>query len=442
MATSRKAIQLAEHWHDMKALVDLDLDAERKLTKRIQHDPEPHKGGSKHYEHEFRNIQRRTERYFDRYGSDWATAYFNKMVIQGKLGSLLVEGQTDEKKQQYLTQFLRKNPGYQKISWINDIICEQDPSQASDTLDSLARKKRDDLWTKKTELSLGKLAHLASAERDSKTLANKSKLSTKQFDDRIALLDLQDRLQKHVMPHTGGAVDSAAAQQLALETFRQKVVGKKKYLALKALLNDGLGLLLENKTVPAERLVDVLTLMDDVTYVGSDEEDPQIFQHELWLALTVLRLDEMEATMAEGLNHVIWRRAMIRDDWISLNNTTDKNDQLITTAMTQTCLFRTLVDCFAHVQQNVGEATNIRLLSPLQILNADIFPKSLQKRFRENEVELVQRDLKAENEVLKKYVEKGRVELHYGGLLKMAQAEVRARADEAGNQVAREAARG
>lgn len=44
--------------------------------------------------------------------------------------------------------------------------------------------------------------------------------------------------------------------------------------------------------------------------------------------------------------------------------------------------------------------------------------------------------------MLKKYVEKGRIELHYGGLLKMAQAEVRARADEAGNRVAGEATQG
>lgn len=87
---------------------------------------------------------------------------------------------------------------------------------------------------------------------------------------------------------------------------------------------------------------------------------------------------------------------MICDDWISLNNTTDKNDEEVTKAMTQTCLFRTLVDYFSHIQQNVEEATNIRLLSLLRILNADNFPKSLQKRFRENEVELVQRDLKAE----------------------------------------------
>ena len=57
-------------------------------------------------------------------------------------------------------------------------------------------------------------------------------------------------------------------------------------------------------------------------------------------------------------------------------------------------------------------------------------------RFTEKEIEHVLRHLQAENATLKKYVEKGRIELHYGGLLKMAQTTVRTEADRAGDKVA------
>jgi nuclear pore complex protein Nup133 len=434
----REAIDLAEHWMDMQALVELNAEAKKQVNHRVENDHEPLASGAKRSEQDMKSIEERTQSYFDKYGSGWAKAYFNKMVLQGELGTLLLEGQEDEKKQPYVTQFLRRNPGYQKVSWINDVICEKDFGHAAKTLESLSFKKVDALWTKKTELCLAKLSRLAVVEPDSNVAGKKPRISTKKFDDRLALLDVQDRIHDHVLPSIGPVIDSKGAQQVALETFGKGIVGGKKYPALRALLNDGLGLLLRGKALSPEHLVDVLTLMDQAEYVGHEEQDPEILCHEFWLAMRVLRLGEVDLSVAEGLIHIIWRRAMIRDDWVSLNDTTDKNDEEVTAAMTQTGFFRTLVDYYDHIQHHPEDASSIKLLSPTQILDAEVFPKSLQKRFRENEVELVRRDLEAENEVLKKYVEKGRIELHYGGMLKMAQAEVRAKADRAGDEAARE----
>ena len=434
----QEAINLAEQWKDMKGLVELRILAEEQLIQRAKEGHELSAGEVKKLKQQMQSIQARTEGYFEKYGSNWAKEHFNKMVMQGQLGSLLVGGQTDEKKQPYLTQFLRKHPGYQKISWINDLIGEKDFENAAKTLETLATKKVDDLWTKKTEVCLAKLTRLASVETHSKTTTNRPKISTKKFDDCLAILDLQDRLHAHVSACIGPVIDATGARQVALEMFGKRVLGDKKYPALKALLNDGLSLLLRDKALSPERLVDILTLMDPVVYDGAEEDDSQILGHEFWLALMALILGEVDLSVSEGLTYTIWRRAMIRNDWILLNDTTDKNDEQVTAAMTQSSLFKTLFDYYRHFQQHPKDSSTIKLLSPSQILNADLFPKSLQKRFRENEVELVRRDLEAENRILKKYVEKGRIELHYGALLKMAQAAVREEADRVGDEAARE----
>jgi nuclear pore complex protein Nup133 len=437
----QETIDLAEHWKDMRGLVELKILAEGQVVRRIKQSPEPSPGEVKRMEQEIESIQARTEGYFEKYGSIWAKEYFSMMVLQGQLGSLLVDGQTDEKKQPYLTQFLRKNPGYLKIGWINDVVSEKDFGHAASTLETLAMKKVDDLWTKKTELCLAKLARLATVETHPNTTTSKSDFSTKKLDDCLALLDIQDRLHGHISSAIGPVIDATGARQVALETFGKRIVGDKKYSALKGLLNDGLGMLLHEKALSPERLVDVLTLMDPAVYDGLEEDDPQILGHEFWLSLMALRPGQVDPSVSEGLAYLIWRRAMIRDDWVLLNDTNDKDDEEVTTAMHLTSLFKTLFDYYADVQQHPEEASNIKLLSPSQLLNADFFPKSLQKRFRENEVELVRRDLEAEHKVLKTYIEKGRLELHYGGLLKMAQAAVRAEADRAGEKAAGEVGR-
>lgn len=432
----QEAIDLAEHWKDMKALVELNLEAERQLLQHVKEIPEPSASEIQKFDKELESIQDRIESYFEKYGLEWAKAYFDKMVLQGELGSLLVEGQSDEKKQPLLTQFLRKNPGYHKISWINDVIGEEDFGHARRTLESMATKKADDLWTKKTELCLAKLTRIAVVEADQKARKTALRISTKKYDDRLALLDLQSRVHAHIQASIGPVIDDTGARQVALEIFGKRIVGNKKYPALKVVLDDGLDMLLQRKALSSEDLIGVLTLMDPVVFNGHEADDPDILGHEFWLALKALQTGGVDPSASESLSHAIWRRAMIRDDWNVLNDTTDKNDEEVTAAMTQTSLFRTLVDYYEHVQHHPGESSTTKLLSPCQILEAEVFPKSLQKRFRENEVGLVLRDLEAENDVLKNYIEKGRIELHYGALLKMAQATVRDEADRAGDEAA------
>lgn len=432
----QEAVDLAEHWRDMKSLVELHVWASRQLLHRMRKGRDSSDSEAKPSDHELEKIQERTEGYFEKYGSQWAKVHFDEMVMEGELGSLLGEGQTDAKKQPYLTQFLRRNAGYQKISWINDIVGEKNFGHAARTLEALTVKKNDDLWSKKTELCLAKLTRIAAAETEQKDTTKDPRVLTEKYDNRLMIMDLQSRLYAHVITSIGPVLDDAAAQQLALETFAKRIVGPKKYPTFTALLNDGFSLLLRRKALSPVRLIDLLTLMDPVVYNGSVEDDPQILSHEFWLALEVLRLTGIDPSTAEALSQIIWRRTMIRDDWTMLNDTTEKNDEDVAAAMKQSSLFKTLVNYYEHIQLHPKDASTIKVLSPSQVSAVEVLPKSIQKRFRENEIELVKHDMEAENEILKKYIEKGRLELHYGGLLKMAQATVRAEADRVGDEAA------
>ena len=85
---------------------------------------------------------------------------------------------------------------------------------------------------------------------------------------------------------------------------------------------------------------------------------------------------------------------MIRDGWILLSDTLDQNDKDVTATVTQSSLFRALGDYYQHAQLLYPEQTSsIKLPSPTQVVNAEVFPISIQKRFGKTEIELVQPDL-------------------------------------------------
>ena len=421
----QEAIQLAERWEDMEALVELNAEAEIQAVRQSKDGSQASTTTErKKLEQAIKTNRQRTDSYFEMYGEDWANAHFNQMVLQGQLGSLLVEGQTNDKKRPYLTQFLRKGSGFRKISWINDVLCEKDFGHAAKNLDSVAMTQHDDAWARKTSACMAKLAHLSTVSEAPRQSNQELAKETKRFDDQVALLHLQERLRHHVLLSIGPVIDDVGALQVAMEVLGHRVVGRGNCQALKRLLRDGLVLLIQNKAMSAEQLVDIFTLIDPHDYDIEEADGPAVFGHEFWLALESIRLGNVKLAHSEALFRLVWRRAMIRDDWTLLNETADKGDDEVTWAIKQSSLFCTLQRYYEKVDQKPEEAGAIKLFSPAQIADADIFPKSLRKRYRENELESVQHDLQTENDLLKTYIEKGRLDSHYGGLLKMAQTEV------------------
>ncbi|KIX04576.1 uncharacterized protein Z518_05446 [Rhinocladiella mackenziei CBS 650.93] len=423
------AIQLAEKLRDCGMLVTLHYAYYEQLTAEAAADPSLEEINSR----KLNEMQNHAETYFDEFGNPWAYAYFSQMIADDECGSLLLKGQEDEKKEKFLSWFFKKaqkrgqNVG--KLSWIHDVVATGNYSRAGKTLQNVADEELDDMWNKKTELALAKLATLAASEG-----FNNSRPDTKRYDNGLAMIDIQERIHIHVLTSIGPTLDDKAANDLAIENFSSRVVAKSP--ALRRQLRQILKSLLRHTPLSAEELVDLLTLMDPVEWAGLPEDDPEVSGQDFALALKVVDISGLPATQQDDLRGLIWRRAMIRDDWILLNETGGKDDQRVESEMQQTSLFQVIQQVF---MLDEIEGTRVDLLSPKDILGRDAFPTSLQGRFAENEVDGIRKDLEKEQIKLKTFVEKGRMEDHYGGLVTSAERIVRGIVDEQGEEMAAKA---
>ena len=434
------AIKITETLGDTSLLVRLNLDYIKQVIDEAQAKPNRTNADLEMMEEKVFEIQNHTEIYFDMFGDKWANSHFQRMVFDGDLGAMLAEVQEDEKKQPYLTEYLRGIRKYGKISWINDVVSQRDYLVAAKTLESVAELQETLLWNKKTEVCLAKLANLAALEEDRKSLNAPERQSIADFDDAISVIDVQEALYAHVVLVTRNAIDATAAHEIALDTFGKRLVDSRP--SQKKQLKDGLGALLQKHVMKPEMLIDVLTLMDPCETEVRRDEDPGVLGHEFSLALTVVEAMSASSPDAfsrkEALQRLIWRRVMIRDDWTVLNETASKSDEQVESAMTQSALFNALFQCAEEAQSSEKPAP--RVWSPNEILDGDVFPELLQARLRENERQRARADLEAEQERLRAFVEKGRLQVHFEGLISAAKDRVRRDADRAGDEAAHDIA--
>ncbi|KIW95517.1 uncharacterized protein Z519_04102 [Cladophialophora bantiana CBS 173.52] len=422
------AIHLAEKLKYYGDLVTLHYDYYKQLVAEAQADPTLAEDNQRKLE----EMQERAESYYERFGKGWAFAAFSQMLIDGECGSLLVKGQEDGEKEKFLTWFFRVAPkahqNLGKLSWIHDVISSDNYDHAAQTLRDVAGEEIGNVWNKKTELALGKLASLAADEDSGKHR------DLKPYDDALAMIAIQEQVYTHIMGTVGAALDEKAAIDLAGETFASRVVIRSP--AFKRELKQILKSLLRQTPLTAEELVDLLTLLDPVEWSGPPEEDPGVGGQEFSLALNVVEECGLPMPKQDDLRALIWRRAMIRDDWLVLNETGGKDDERVEEEMQQSSLFRALQHVFLLEQI---EGTPVHLFAPSDILRRETFPVSLQDRLAESEVEGLQKDMEKEQARLNSFVEKGRLEDHYGGLITSAQRIARNIVDEQGEQLAEQA---
>ncbi|KIW66854.1 hypothetical protein PV04_06146 [Phialophora macrospora] len=424
----RGAIHLGEKLKYYADLVTMHLEYYKKLIAEAAVDPSL----AEKNQRELEEMRDRAESYYGKFGKGWAFAAYSQMLIDGECGSLLLKGQEDEQKEEFLTWFFKMAPiAHQqlgKLSWIHDVISNNNYQRAEQTLQEVAAEEQKDVWNKKTELAIAKLVGLA-ADEGTGTLRD-----PKVYDDGLSMIAIQEQIYSHVMAFVGAALDGKAAFDLAQDTFASRVVAKSP--ALKRQLKQALKSLLRQMPLTAEELVDLLTLMDPIEWAGLPEEDPEVSGQEFALALRVVDLSGLPLTKQEDLRASIWRRAMVRDDWLVLNETGGKDDQRVEEEMQQSSLFRALQHVFVMEQI---EGTPVHLLSPSEILSRETFPASLQDKLAENEIEGIRKDIEKEQARLKNFVEKGRLEDHYGGLITSAQRNVRDMIDAQGEQMAQQA---
>lgn len=315
------ALSIAEKYHDMYALV---------VLVQSMSDPEllaNSKRGDAGAKEKIEAIEKRVKGYFETYGDEWADVFYTYQLSQGAYSSVL------DQATHYgpdLTRYLRASKSRKKLSWINDVVNQKDYQSASETLLAIAQKQEADLWSRKVELSLSKLALVASQAPNT--------IAPLEQKNALRLVKIQEQIYEHIRPSFYDAVDRRAELQLAVDAFGIHAV--KGRPALQQLLERGLESTIGHSAMDVDQLIDILTLMDQrASEVGSRD----IAGDEMFVALKALAFASptMDESKRELLLRFVFRRCFISDDWRTLDAAARKSDQDATDQLESTTLFRT-----------------------------------------------------------------------------------------------------
>ncbi|KAK3956788.1 Non-repetitive/WGA-negative nucleoporin C-terminal-domain-containing protein [Pseudoneurospora amorphoporcata] len=341
----------------------------------------------------------------------------------------------------YATKFLRSRPELAKISWINDVERENDIARAAETLLTLGLTQEQQVWSKKIELSLGKLALLAE-EADQRNgdsemingFSGSKAASIEKVDQALEVIAVQNGLYSQIRPTIAEAVDERAEFELAMKYHGAWIHAQKKQKALQSVFEDGMERLLKHEALSPLTLIDLLTLV----YL-----DPKHFEaigDQFYLALKVAKhgLKGEERSNAERL---IWRRCLIRDDWKQVNVTNLKDDEHQLQVLGETAVYRTL---FAVVDERKFQIPPSKhpsntMLTSLAILEHSndafrpcikpsdalgVFTDSLDRRFDGMDDSFRHKlmdSMKAEDVKLKTYIDKARLDEWFKTTLEAAE---------------------
>ncbi|KAI5306921.1 hypothetical protein KEM56_006439 [Ascosphaera pollenicola] len=399
-----EALELAEEFSDMEALVELMSE----LHKSLQNSSS---GRQARYDSdELQEWKSRIDRYFQRFGSPWSTAFFSRRVATDEVGSLF----RMPKYQHSISAFLRSAPEYSQLSWINDISGEADYGTASKTLLRLAVNREVNLWSQRIELSIGKISLLASIEQSSSPLSSESSTLLREFDDLSDVSYIQERLYQHVEPMLQGITDSNARHEItkylfAFEIGQENSVFHEIFLRSLMKLSSGLAL-------DAIELVDVLTLIKPDFLSGETNMSSNTYV----LALRVLDLCRRTERDSSRLNHVealIWRRCMISDNWRIISNTNHQGDDELEQKVRSTLLYKTLSQIIDEHRQK-GWQGSTGLPTPTQLCsNTSSVHRPELDLTREKQARVVHA-INWEVKVLKDHVEHDRLESWFSWILK------------------------
>ncbi|CAL3967495.1 unnamed protein product [Diplocarpon coronariae] len=343
--------------------------------------------------------------YFAKFGTRWASALFEHAIFIGDMDQLLNRW---KQQQPYLTEFFRGKPDYAKISWINDITEEEDLGKASSTLLDLGLHRESELWNKKIELSMGKMALLASrshSQTDGILIPDGGKTELKSVHNQLGLIKIQNQVYEFVRPSIENAIDENAELQLALESHGNKALRKKPMFA--RLLADSMELLIKHQAMDAAKLIDLLTLIGDQQ---AEEYEEQTFQNQrFFLAIQASRYgipNKDERVLAQ---RIIWRRCMLVGDWSAVNNTSQKDDQQVQQLLSSTALYQTFKACLNA--RLFEKNTNVKPIGPREVLGAG--SDNFEERFASSDdstLESIMKDMQVEDDALEPLIEKYRLE--------------------------------
>ena len=367
-------------------------------------------------------LEQRIQRNFVEFGVPWADAFFIKTLDGGNITSVLDNNVTYK---QHLTAFLRDHPAYAKIGWINEVASERNYVTAADQL-ARVEAQQTNLWSKKIAFSIGRLSIIAGIGKG-KAPEKSAQDAIQRIDNDMSLLAIQEKLFRSVKPTIRDALDEQAELDLAMQKYGSyNVEGKP---VLRSALELGMRQLLAGESMPLEYLIATLTLIDDeATYADEDGFiDIRFFAALKTLQTSNLENDDPgEKSLQEKF---VWRRALIQDNWEDINRTELKDEAQVASQTDVTALHTTLLEGF-----RTGFFDKHTPPLPSSLLEAGTTVESLQesKRFArmpDNTLERLAQDLRLEADLLAEYMEKGRLDEWWKGVVSAAKAAARKEAD-------------
>ncbi|KAK6222952.1 hypothetical protein LQW54_000764 [Pestalotiopsis sp. IQ-011] len=365
--------------------------------------------------------------YFEKYGVGFAYPYYTHLVQACGVEAIM----EDNGDKIFKTSFLRTNKQFAKLSWINDIIRENDIASAADTLVDIGLNREEQLWNKKIELSLGKLARMADASRpagkasfsvqEASISAICAETSVEAIDDQLAVIRIQNRLYENIHPVLKAALDEAAQLTLALDAFAPKL--PKKYKILSDIFELGISRLLKHEALDPYTLIDILTLAQ------FDSEFKETMPDQFFEAIEVANFGIKDTERREQAEKLIWRRCLLREDWTKINNTSLKGDNDIWDVLSHTDLFQ--VYCVLYTIQHESVPRNYQRWLPSEVLCT--YTEHLDKRYSTREKGFREKILEAmqwEDNNLSKHVDKHRLEYWATETRRMAEEAVRGHVDQ------------
>ncbi|MCJ1293924.1 hypothetical protein MMC34_005481 [Xylographa carneopallida] len=445
-----EGIKLAERYQDMQALVDV---IERSTSQAVERLAESGLSESDEldYELQLESNRKKVESYFTTYGSKWANVLYSNTIAHGAIADLFDNVGSYQK---FLTLYLRGKPEYSKLSWINEVLAEHNYVKASDAL-MATQKQEVGLWSKKIELSMGKLALLAAQEQENQRVKDDVALKMiRRVDRRMEMIDIQDQIYAYIQPALVQALDEDAKFKIAVEEFG--LYATKAMPTLKAIFEQNIAKLVSCQTLDAEDIIDIVTLLNDGTqHVDSQGLPLQRFSLAL-KTLTLTGLGQLGPGRHELHEKIIWRRCMLNDDWELLNRTEMKDDEAVAHETRTTALFQTLKTGFedgmtprrrlaSYFKTNLVYAGTFDIIEPLPpsaILSAGTTVASLRTSSRyvntaDSTLKALAQDLEKEDRMLEDAIKKGRLEMWWKGIVEAAKASAREDADRRGSEMAK-----
>lgn len=399
---------LAEQYRDMHTLTELVVMENQYYLEGLE-DDELNADQRETCTTVLMDIQNRISRYFDKFGDEWANAFFDEAFSSSRAGIMLEEAQKHWG--EALTSYLRASSSRAKICWIYDISAKEDYGHAATVLSEVAAEQETRLWAKQVELSMSKLCLLASHEgkapRPSR-VEMQAECETQRRELRIT--DVQQRLLKHVRQGTQGALDRQAEVELAMKRFGSRTLG---YTHLHSLLEISLGRIIDHFALSVEELIDVLTLMDSsITPSETGRSERSLEGGEFALALEALEAaaPKLDPTKFETLLRLIWKRCYMSDDWAKLTTAQSKRgktDADVQNDVRRTTAWRTLYHLFST---QVLDDSTIRTLPPSACVGAACRPEDLSHRFEGELLDGLLQDNRMQDELVLGYVEDRRLD--------------------------------